>query len=719
MATTQLLPVPPNEQERLAALRSLCILDTPPEAPFEHLTALAATHFNVPIAAISLVDEHRQFFKSIQGTSIVETSRETSFCTYTLLSDDPLIVPDAQKDDRFRENALVVGEEHLRFYAGASLITSGGMKLGSFCVIDRRPRPEFHMNHFRDLERFAAIASRLIEQRLLPETLRQTRELNAELQLRAETEITASQAKTDFLNNISHEIRTPMNGVLGMIQLLASTELSAEQRNYAKVAKSCGGMLVALLDDVLDLSKIEAGKTVLEDMPFLLHRLLDEVVQLWRTQAQMKGLIFGLDVSSTAPKRLSGDPMRLRQVLNNLLSNAIKFTKSGSVTLEISHRQSLPASVVLQISVKDTGVGITPRQIERLFQPFVQADSSTTRQFGGSGLGLVICNRLVGLMGGSVAVESQVGQGSHFMVEVTLKEPLQPVDETENLMRSESDEGRYKEANACDGQKEETRPHGILVVEDNSFNQTVILAQLSKLGYQADLVEDGQQAVQAVKHRAYSLILMDCEMPVMDGFEATRQIRALGFVDVYIVALTAHAISGNRTKCLEAGMDFFFSKPLDLEYLARVLRKQSPAARPGAPEGSSATAFPWMTEGTHQSIFEPESLLARLMGDHELANVVVGAFVQDCPSQLENLRKLVAAGDAAGVRLQAHSLKGAAASVAAPHLSAIAAVLESTAETGNTERWPALLESAVAAHVQFRDLLQSQSWISTPLAKLQ
>jgi GAF domain-containing protein len=256
MATTQLLPVPPNEQERLAALRSLCVLDTPPEAPFEHLTALAATHFNVPIAAISLVDEHRQFFKSIQGTSIVETSRETSFCTYTLLSDDPLIVPDAQKDDRFRENALVVGEEHLRFYAGAPLITSGGMKLGSFCVIDRRPRPEFHMNHFRDLERFAAIASRLIEQRLLPETLRQTRELNAELQLRAETEITASQAKTDFLNNISHEIRTPMNGVLGMIQLLASTELSAEQRNYAKVAKSCGGMLVALLDDVLDLQDV-------------------------------------------------------------------------------------------------------------------------------------------------------------------------------------------------------------------------------------------------------------------------------------------------------------------------------------------------------------------------------------------------------------------------------------------------------------------------------
>ncbi|WP_374655823.1 ATP-binding protein [Dongia sp.] len=411
--------------------------------------------------------------------------------------------------------------------------------------------------------------SNAIERRLAEEALTRRSEelavLNQDLRKARDVADTANRIKSEFLASMSHEIRTPMNGVIGMVHMLKNTALDADQQEKLLTLESSARGLLSILNDILDISKIEAGRLDLNMAPFSVTDLIDDLIALWRPSALSKQLELRYEIAPHVPSALYGDSARIAQVLANFLGNAVKFTHKGSILVKVDAVPQEHRYWDLEIVVCDTGIGIEKDVQSRLFQKFTQADASMTRRYGGTGLGLAICRELMQLMGGSVGVDSQPGQGSNFWMRLKLREADTVPEATSRF--------RIKDQALLDHPGD--RRLRLLVAEDNLINQKVICAMLEAVGHEIELAGDGVEAVAAVQRGAFDAVLMDVQMPNMDGIMATREIRNLGggYLTLPIIALTANAMAGDRERYLSAGMSAYVSKPIDAKLLSLALRQ--------------------------------------------------------------------------------------------------------------------------------------------------
>ncbi len=481
----------------------------------------------------------------------------------------------------------------------------------------------------------------------------------------------ANKIKGEFLANMSHEIRTPINGILGMIELALATQLTVEQREYLLMVRSSAVSLLAIINDILDFSKVESGKLEAESIAFDLHSCVSETMKMLAVQADEKNLQLLCDIDPEVPHELLGDPGRLRQVIFNLAGNALKFTETGEVRIEIVPVSTAAPQVELHFKVSDTGIGIAFAKQAILFQAFHQADGSITRKYGGTGLGLAICAGLVNLMGGRIWVESQEGQGSvfHFTGKFCL-----PAGESLPKLQPESPTPAKPPIPVFGSQTAEasTRNLHVLVAEDNLINQTLMIRLLQKLGHTSVLARDGREAVELCSSQPFDAILMDVQMPEMDGLTATARIRESELstgAHIPIFAITARAMKGDKELCLQAGMDGYITKPIlfgDVEKALAMIAPISATSPLPAPQ-------PWTGSAA----------LDRLGGDEELLREICQIFLRESGILLGRLEQAVINGDAEAVQASAHSIKGEVGYLGAESISKTAKKLEKMGQDNN------------------------------------
>jgi len=479
-----------------------------------------------------------------------------------------------------------------------------------------------------------------------------------------------SRIKQEFLANMSHEIRTPMNGIIGIADILSKTKLTIEQRKYLQSIISCSENLLYIINDILDLSKIEAGKMTFEKMPFSLKEVIDNTLMIFSREAASKNIKLTVESDKKIPKVISGDYVRLSQVLNNLIGNAIKFTPSGEINLSVQNANETPNNITLIFKVKDSGIGIPKDKHQSIFESFTQAGSDTTRKFGGTGLGLTIVKKLLELQGGTISVESAEGVGSIFTFTLT-------VDKigAEKIKQA-------KEANTVLNQPELNHLN-ILVAEDNEMSRLIINKHFTDWKINFRFAENGSEAVALVKANNFDFILMDIQMPIMDGFEATRQIRnELSYTkaSIPIIAMTAHATDAERIKCMDAGMNDYLSKPFRAEELLRKISAYADNTLNRSESKNQDIKTTFINE-SHESVIDLNYLKRVAENEAEFIKDMVAIFLRRTPEAVKTIRAALTEGNYEGLWQTAHRIKPTFSYMGMSETSALCAKLENLCKT--------------------------------------